>query len=91
MITSGKMQYLYDETGRRYLDVGFDGNRERGGVGWFFSSFLKLITSSAPARKTVDKATCALRLCASLPLNQCIKPNPTPPSLFSSQRPLAAS
>ena len=21
MITSGKMQYLYDETGRRYLDV----------------------------------------------------------------------
>lgn len=23
MITEGRMQYLYDETGRRYLDVSF--------------------------------------------------------------------
>lgn len=54
MITEGKMQYLYDEKGRRYLDV----SRSRGsGVGVSSACCAQLIRCMrhAPAHRLLHK------------------------------------
>jgi acetylornithine/succinyldiaminopimelate/putrescine aminotransferase len=50
MITEGKMQYLYDEKGRRYLDVSAAQQQKAEGTGWRSCAVLAVLLGLSDAQ-----------------------------------------